>query len=116
MTRLSILLCAAALSFTPVGSLHAQGQPQEELEHPKLGAKACADRERLAFGDAVHLFQRDETTGAASNDLSETLGRSDGIICPPQDLDPNIHAPAPGGGRTPTIPPSAVEPPGSRAK
>lgn len=116
MTRLSTLICAAAFALAPAAALHAQAQPQPDLEHPKLGAKACADRERLAFGDAVHLFQRDETTGSASNDLSDTLGRSDGIICPPQDLDPNIHAPAPGGGRTPTIPPSAVEPPGSRAK
>ena len=101
MTRLSILLCAAALSLAPAGALYAQGQPQDELEHPRLDAKACADREQLAFGDAVHLFQRDkekETTGAGSSDLSEALGRNDGVICPPQDLDPNIHAPAPGGG------------------
>ncbi len=112
MTRIFVLLAAAAaLSLAPTGTLHAQGQP--ELEHPKLDARACADREQLAFGDAVHLFERDETTGAGSSD---NLGRTDGVICPPQDLDPNIHAPAPGGGRTPVVPPSAVEPPGTRAK
>jgi hypothetical protein len=115
MTRTLILLCAAA-ALPLVGSVtlvHAQEPPQQELEHPRLDAKACADRERLAFGDAVVLLEKDETTGAGSSDR---FGRNDAVICPPQDLDPNIQAPAPGGGRTPIVPPSAVEPPGTQAK
>jgi len=27
------------------------------------------------------------------------------VICPPADVDPDMHKPAPGGGRTPVIPP-----------
>jgi hypothetical protein len=115
MKRILILLCAATalplvLSLTLV---HAQEPPQRELENPKLDAKACADRERLPFGDAAHLLEKEATTGVGSGDR---LGRNDAVICPPQDLDPNIHAPAPGGGRTPIVPPSAVEPPGTQAK
>lgn len=117
MKRTLILLCAAAALplVSSVALVHAQEPPQRE--HPQLDAKACADRERLAFGDAVSLFAREkETTGVGSGDGSDRLGRSDSVICPPQDLDPNIHAPAPGGGRTPIVPPSAVEPPGTQAK
>jgi hypothetical protein len=114
MNRSLILLCAAtALPLVASATLvHAQEPPQRELEHPKLDAKACADREQLAFGDAIQLLEK-ETTGEGSSDK---LGRTDAVICPPQDLDPNIHAPAPGGGRTPIVPPSAVEPPGTQSK
>jgi hypothetical protein len=45
----------------------------------------------------------DATTGSGGN-LSDKLARSDGVICPP-DVDPDIKAPAPGGGKTPVIPP-----------
>ena len=45
------------------------------------------------------------TTGSAQNEnLSDRLARSDGVLCPP-NVDPDIHAPPPGGGRTPVIPP-----------
>jgi hypothetical protein len=115
MKQILILTCAiAALSLAAPA-----GAQQPQLEHPTLDAKACADRERLAFGDAAHLLDRGttgldgETTGSGSSDR---LGRNDAVICPPQDLDPNIQAPAPGGGRTPIVPPSAVEPPGTQSK
>jgi len=45
----------------------------------------------------------DATTGSGGT-LSDKLARSDGVICPP-DVDPDIKAPAPGGGKTPVIPP-----------
>ena len=37
--------------------------------------------------------------------LSSKLAQSDGVICPPTQVDPEIHAPAPQGGRMPVIPP-----------
>jgi hypothetical protein len=36
--------------------------------------------------------------------LSEKLEQTDGVICPP-DIDPDIKAPTPEGGKTPVIPP-----------
>lgn len=39
------------------------------------------------------------------SDLSERLAQSGGVICPPSQLDPEIHAPTPPGGRMPVIPP-----------
>ena len=112
MKRLSILLCATAFSFAPAANFaNAQGQPQAQLDHPKLDAKACADRDRLALAD-THTPKLKETTGA---NPSDTLARTDGVICPPPDLDPDIRTPAPGAGRTPVIPPAAVAP-GTQAK
>ncbi len=41
----------------------------------------------------------------ASANLSEHLARSDGVICPPSGVDPEIRLPTPDAGRTPVIPP-----------
>jgi len=45
------------------------------------------------------------TTGQASGPLSDHLARSDGVFCPPADVDPEIRAPTPDVGNTPIIPP-----------
>ncbi|MGY3618015.1 hypothetical protein [Bradyrhizobium sp. USDA 10063] len=47
----------------------------------------------------------DTTTGQRSEPLGERLSRSDGVLCPPAGVDPDMHAPAPDGGNTPVIPP-----------
>nr|WP_029079127.1 hypothetical protein [Bradyrhizobium sp. th.b2] len=46
------------------------------------------------------------TTGQA---LGDKLAKSDGVLCPPAGVDPEMQAPTPQGGNTPVIPP-----PGSR--
>jgi hypothetical protein len=48
------------------------------------------------------------TNGTTSNGaapLSDQLARSDGVICPPGQVDSEIVAPAPNTGRMPVIPP-----------
>jgi hypothetical protein len=45
------------------------------------------------------------TTGQRAEPLGERLARSDGVLCPPAGVDPEIHAPAPDAGKTPVIPP-----------
>src|SRR3981081_3145893 len=45
------------------------------------------------------------TTGQRSEPLGDRLARSDGVICPPSAVDPEIRAPTPNGGNTPVIPP-----------
>ena len=37
--------------------------------------------------------------------LSEHLAQSGGVICPPENVDPEIKAPTPEGGKMPVIPP-----------
>jgi hypothetical protein len=43
--------------------------------------------------------------------LSDKLAQSNGVICPPDAVDPAIHAPTPQQGKMPVIPPPGT--PGS---
>jgi hypothetical protein len=46
------------------------------------------------------------TTGQrAGEPLGDKLAKSDGVLCPPPGVDPEMHAPAPDTGNTPVIPP-----------
>jgi hypothetical protein len=45
------------------------------------------------------------TTGQRTEPLGDKLARSDGVLCPPAGVDPEIRAPTPEGGNTPVIPP-----------
>jgi len=49
-------------------------------------SKACTEQER------------------SNQTLSEKLGQTNGVICPP-DVDARMKAPTPEGGKTPVIPP-----------
>ncbi len=45
-------------------------------------------------------------SGQSGSDLGDRLARSNGVICPPADVDPQMRVPAPQqGGRMPVIPP-----------
>jgi hypothetical protein len=45
------------------------------------------------------------TTGQRAEPLGDKLARSDGVLCPPAGVDPEIRAPTPDTGNTPVIPP-----------
>jgi hypothetical protein len=45
------------------------------------------------------------TTGQRAEPLSDKLARSDGVLCPPAGVDPEIRAPTPDAGNMPVIPP-----------
>ncbi len=45
------------------------------------------------------------TTGQRTEPLGDKLARSDGVLCPPAGVDPDMRAPAPDIGNTPVIPP-----------
>ena len=46
------------------------------------------------------------TTGQrAAEPLGDKLARSDGVLCPPAGVDPEMRAPTPDTGNTPVIPP-----------
>jgi hypothetical protein len=45
------------------------------------------------------------TTGQAGEPLGDKLAKSDGVLCPPPGVDPEIRAPTPDAGNTPVIPP-----------
>jgi hypothetical protein len=45
------------------------------------------------------------TTGQSSEPLGDKLAKSNGVLCPPSGVDPEIRAPTPETGNTPVIPP-----------
>ena len=46
------------------------------------------------------------TTGQSREPLGDRLAKSDGVLCPPSGVDPEMHAPAPStDGAMPVIPP-----------
>ena len=45
------------------------------------------------------------TTGQVRAPLGDRLANSDGVLCPPAGVDPEMRAPTPEGGTTPVIPP-----------
>lgn len=65
---------------------------------PATDPKSCAPGERL---------QADGTNPPQVKDgepLSDKLARTGGVLCPP-NVGTDMRAPAPGGGKTPVIPP-----------
>lgn len=45
------------------------------------------------------------TTGQSNEALGDRLAKTNGVLCPPSGIDPQMHAPTPEGGNTPVIPP-----------
>jgi hypothetical protein len=45
------------------------------------------------------------TTGRTAEPLGDKLAKSDGVLCPPSGVDPEIRAPTPETGNMPVIPP-----------
>jgi hypothetical protein len=89
------LLCSALAEAQAPPSTKAPVTPRAEQADPK----ACTDRK-----DTVG--QGDQAQRSDDKSLSERLARSDGVICPPQQVDPDIRQPPPSsGGAMPVIPP-----------
>lgn len=45
------------------------------------------------------------SAGQRAETLGDKLAKSDGVLCPPSGVDPQIRAPTPETGNTPVIPP-----------
>jgi hypothetical protein len=72
------------------------GSPTKEVRDPD----ACSNT-RATVGKGGEMNVRKPQGG----NLSDQLARSNGVICPPQDVDPDMKAPTPQGGPMPVIPP-----------
>jgi hypothetical protein len=107
MRTTSKLIFAAAL-ITASGAAIAQAPPAPATPPQRTAPPsvqhdtgcAPADRpSRSAVPDGT-------TTGQSREPLGDRLAKSEGVLCPPPGVDPEMHAPAPDtGGNTPVIPP-----------
>jgi hypothetical protein len=102
--RLLGLAALTAVILTPAFAA-AQAPPQTQAPiSPKteqLDPKACAQHQQATVGKGGDV----DMQKPAGQSLSDRLARSDGVICPPANVDPEIKAPTPPGGAMPVIPP-----------
>lgn len=108
MKRIILAAFAASLFVIPAGAQTPEPSVPGKEQAPKLDPKACRDRDRLQRGDTI------ENEGSAPRQdepLSDKLARTEGVICPPPELDPDIRAPAPPAAKGSNMP--VIRPPGS---
>jgi hypothetical protein len=79
--------------------------PPAQTAAPPRGANNCTPTESTPQGN---IAPQGATTGQRTEPLGDKLARSDGVLCPPAGVDPEMHAPTPDAGNTPVI-----RPPGS---
>jgi len=100
------ILCILAVS----GAASAQAPPTPATPPAQTAAPAPARAGDCAplpsaprTGEIVP--QGTTTTGEVREPLGDKLARSDGVLCPPAGVDPQMRAPTPDTGNTPVIPP-----------
>lgn len=102
------MLLISSVVLASAGSALAQAPPtpatpaQQTAPPAPNRPQACAPMERGAHPGAAAEGQ---TTGRSREPLGDKLARSDGVLCPPAGVDPEIRAPTPDAGKTPVIPP-----------
>ena len=70
---------------------------------PPASANNCAPMQPVPPRGTV--TPEGTTTGQRAEPLGDRLAKSDGVLCPPAGVDPEIRAPTPDTGNTPVIPP-----------
>jgi len=100
MKRLILLGLACALT-TPA---FAQAPPQTKPPvAPKAEQNSPANCITATVGQGSDVDTKKQM--APDTNLSDKLARSNGVICPPSNVDPDMKQPAPPGGPMPVIPP-----------
>lgn len=99
LAGLLIAVPAAAIAQappTPVTPSQATAPPPPQRSSQCAPAQPAQPHSNTAPG---------ETTGQAREPLGDRLAESNGVLCPPEGVDPAMRAPAPDVGKTPVIPP-----------
>jgi hypothetical protein len=95
-----ISACGAAAAQAPPAA-----KPQTEIVPPATaaGSSGCAQTQPVPSQGTI--APDGGTTGQSREPLGDKLAKSDGVLCPPTGVDPEIRAPTPDTGNTPVIPP-----------
>lgn len=108
MRTIHSLLLSSVLIVTP-GVVAAQAPPAPATPPPQTAppqpsrAANCAPMQQPQPPGTTP--PGGTTTGQAREPLGDKLARSEGVLCPPAGIDPEMRAPTPEGGNTPVIPP-----------
>jgi hypothetical protein len=101
------LLISCAL-FTASGAAFAQAPPMPATPPAQTAPPSptrSADCTPTQSTPRGNIAPRGTTTGQSNEPLGDKLAKSDGVLCPPAGVDPEMRAPTPDGGNTPVIPP-----------
>jgi hypothetical protein len=97
-----VLMAAPGLALAQAPPTPSTPAQQTAPPPPQRSVDCAPMREAPHSGAAAPDGQ---TTGQRSEPLGDRLARSDGVLCPPAGVDPEIRAPTPDAGNTPVIPP-----------
>ena len=106
MKRAILLSCALVMAYA-AASAQAPPTPatppaQTAPPRPVLTTD-CAPMQQVPPRGMV--APEGTTTGQSSESLGDKLAKSNGVLCPPAGVDPEMRAPPPDTGNTPVIPP-----------
>jgi hypothetical protein len=94
-----VLMAGSAVSFAQ--SPPAPATPPQQTAPP--AAQRPSDCAPMApYGTTA---QEGATVGRSNEPLGDKLAKSNGVLCPPSNVDPEMRAPAPNTGNMPVIPP-----------
>jgi len=101
-----LLTCVLTASF---GAASAQKPPTPanpvQQTAPPAPARSANCAPLPPAGTTVPEGSSGSTVGRSNESLGDKLARSDGVLCPPAGVDPEMRAPTPDAGTTPVIPP-----------
>jgi hypothetical protein len=103
----SVLVCCVLMAAPGVAGAQAPPAPatppaQTAPPAPQRAANCAAMQPPPNAGIAA---PDGTTTGQRAEPLGDKLAASDGVLCPPAGVDPEIRAPTADTGNTPVIPP-----------
>ena len=90
------------------GGASAQAPPLPAQTAPPVSATNCAPMQPVPPRGTI--APEGTTTGQSAEPLGDRLAKSDGVLCPPAGVDPDMRAPTPDTGNTPVIRPPGSDP------
>jgi hypothetical protein len=100
-----VLIATSELASAQAPPVPATPPAQTAPPAPDRTATNCTPTQSTPQGK---IAPQGTTTGQSNEPLSDKLAKSDGVLCPPAGVDPEMRAPTPDTGNTPVI-----RPPGS---
>ena len=97
----SLLMAASGMAAAQAPPAPAT-PPAQTAPPASARASNCAPMQSTPQGN---IAPQGTTTGQSSEPLGDKLAKSDGVLCPPMGVDPQMRAPTPDTGNTPVIPP-----------
>jgi hypothetical protein len=106
-TRHSLFLLSVLMAASGAASAQAPPTPATPPAQtaPPAPAQASDCSPMRPIPPRGTIAPEGSTTGQRAEPLGDKLARSNGVLCPPAGVDPEIRAPTPDTGNTPVIPP-----------